>query len=919
VIEERYDNNQGSVSVAFTQTRGLALAYLRVCGGTPERCPSPAIRGMQRLAEKLFPVAEGGMRYDQFGNGTVPADPQPDPASFAAVLRKYYDLAQFPQGGGPDQLVAWTPFLASGIPGFPDPLWALPSLPGRVAVTQDTSAADPLDAQFLLAHELAHNFGLRHPNTPDSCGAADPSTDWPGNSALTGEAGFDTAARTVVPKNRFDLMSYCSPPASNIYISPFSYRKLFDAFAGPVRAAGASDHFVVSGWASRDGSAGGLDPAYRVPSQEASLTGSAGNYCLRLMGPAGAIANYCFDLGFQNHRTGAAIERETFSFKVPAPPGAVRLALLRGETELAALEAGAPPELSISAPRSGERWSGRNILSWTASDPGGRRLKYSVLYSPDGGSKWLPLATDLENTQLAVDAAELEAGDQIHFRVLATSGLSMAAATAGPVEILPSPRIEVSPASLDFGRVAAGSSAALKLYIDNRGNKALTLSSLTSDNRVFTLAGDLPVEIPPRQMREVMVRFAPAAAGDIRGTLSVTGDDPDNLTPKVALTGIGVAPRVESSAASLDFGEVNVGDVKSLAFTLTNTGLAPLIVPSISAGSSRFSVASPAVPFTLAPGARQDVSVRFSPNIAGAQSATLTISTNDPARPTLSLPLTGTGRSTTPLPAPDVRVEVSPAVLEFGGVQVGQSKELALSVRAVGNTAITVSSLVVDSARFTVVSPAAPFTAAAGTAATVRIRFAPDSATGFRGALTLRNNSTNQPSLSVPLSGTGLAPGTAVLQVDDGSFEDLLRPPEAAAEIFMVNRLTPPSYPATLNKVQIYFHNRGDGPEPNTWVGLLIGTAASGVDVDGTRLRPQVVNVRETGRFNEYDVSPITIESGDFVVGFHLRVQPETRPAAVDSTNAPAGRGYISTDGRLFSTAGVNGVFGFRAVVTLGR
>lgn len=918
-VEERYDNNQGSVSVEFTPTRNLALAYLRVCAGTPQRCPSPAIREMQKLAEKLYPVAEGGIRYYPFGNWRVTAGEQADPAAFVATLRKIYDLAQFPPGAGPDLLAAWTPFQAGATPAVPDPVWEQTSSEGRVAVVQDTSAQEPLEAQFLLAHELAHNFGLRHLNTPDACGASATSTDWPGNSARTAETGFDPAARTVVAKNKFDLMSYCAAPASNIWISPFSYRKLFDALAGPAQPASASEHFVVSGWASRDGAAGGLDPAYRVSGSQASLSSPTGGYCLRLLGAAGPLASYCFDLEFRDHRTGAALERERFSFKVPAPPGVVRMALMRGETELAWLEAGAPPELSITSPQAGERWTGRGTISWAASDAGGRRLKYSVLYSPDAGISWIPLATDLEETQLTVDAAELEAGSQIQFRVLAAGGLAMAVATAGPVEIEPSPRIEVSPASLDFGRVAAGSSAALRLYIDNRGNKALTLASVASDNRVFAIAGEIPVEIPPRQMRELAVRFTPASAGEVRGTLSVSGDDPENPAARVSLAGVGVAPRVESSAAGLDFGEVNVGDFKALALTLSNTGLAPLTVSSVSAGSSRFSVAGPAVPFSIAPGARQEISVRFSPNTAGAQSATLSISTNDPARPTLTVALAGTGRSTAPPQAPDVRVEVSPAVVEFGGVPVGQSRELTLSVRAIGNTAITVSSIAVDSPRFAAVSPAAPFTAAAGTAVTLRLRFTPDSAAPFRGTLTLRNNSTNQPSLAVPLTGTGLAPGTAILQVDDGSFEELLRPPEAAAELFMVNRLTPPSYPATLNKVQIYFHNRGDGPETNSWIGLLVGTAAAGAEVDGTRLRPHVVRVAETGRFNEYEVPPVTIESGDFVIGFHMRVEPGSRPAAVDSTNAPAGRGLISTDGRLFGTAGVNGVFGFRAVVTLGR
>jgi hypothetical protein len=73
--------------------------------------------------------------------------------------------------------------------------------------------------------------------------------------------------------------------------------------------------------------------------------------------------------------------------------------------------------------------------------------------------------------------------------------------------------------------------------------------------------------------------------------------------------------------------------------------------------------------------------------------------------------------------------------------------------------------------------------------------------------------------------------------------------------------------------------------------------------------------VKATGQFNDYDVTPITIESGDFVVGFYVFNPPQTYPAALD-TNAPyAKRSYTSIDGNTFTT--LDGNFGIRALATV--
>jgi len=53
----------------------------------------------------------------------------------------------------------------------------------------------------------------------------------------------------------------------------------------------------------------------------------------------------------------------------------------------------------------------------------------------------------------------------------------------------------------------------------------------------------------------------------------------------------------------------------------------------------------------------------------------------------------------------------------------------------------------------------------------------------------------------------GSGSGDVQLIADGGAFDSSLGYPEAQPHVYFVDRLTPPSYPATLKSVQIYFEN----------------------------------------------------------------------------------------------------------------
>ncbi|MGH9938149.1 MAG: hypothetical protein ACREAM_18035, partial [Blastocatellia bacterium] len=137
-------------------------------------------------------------------------------------------------------------------------------------------------------------------------------------------------------------------------------------------------------------------------------------------------------------------------------------------------------------------------------------------------------------------------------------------------------------------------------------------------------------------------------------------------------------------------------------------------------------------------------------------------------------------------------------------------------------------------------------------------------------------------------------PGPNELAVDDGSFEGAIG--SSAGSLTMVNRLTPTSYPATLNGVSIFFRSSG-GVQTGAPLTLLVG-AYSGSDtslLSGINFQSIPVTVSALGQFNVYTAPNLTINAGDFVVGFRMAHSSGVFPFAVDQTPPRRARSFLCT------------------------
>ena len=421
----------------------------------------------------------------------------------------------------------------------------------------------------------------------------------------------------------------------------------------------------------------------------------------------------------------------------------------------------------------------------------------------------------------------------------ATPSLTVSASGTGVAPVA-TPVINATPTNLNFGTVNTGQTTNLTLTVYNSGNGALTISSITSANPMFSpLSLSTPLNVAAGASQQVIVQFAPTAPGAILTSLTIASNDPVTPSLPVYLTGTGVGPAlvpmIQVTPTTLTFGTVQDGQTQSLFLSIFNAGTASLTVNSITSSNSAFAVTAVTTPFTVAAGTSQLATIQFAPSSPGAQTGTITIASSDPATPSVTVNVTGTGAGaiTTPM------IGVTPTSLTFGTVTSGQTSDLILTVVNNGTGALTVSSVTSTNPLFTLVSPAVPFTVAAGWIISRSMSVSrPTRRVGTnRHASSSTSNDPVQPSLGVSMSGNtsggggnggGGTTNTITLSVDGGTFDAEVGYPSGEATAYFMNRLTPPSYPATIQSVQIYFTKRADALPLNTPITIISGTNPGG-------------------------------------------------------------------------------------------
>lgn len=221
---------------------------------------------------------------------------------------------------------------------------------------------------------------------------------------------------------------------------------------------------------------------------------------------------------------------------------------------------------------------------------------------------------------------------------------------------------------------------------------------------------------------------------------------------------------LSATPASLSFGSLTAGSSSvSKPLVLSNQGGSEITISQISVSGTGYALSGPSVPLILATGQSASFTVSFTPPStppsAGTANGNVAI-TSSAANAALSVSLLST------VVAPG-SLTVSSDPVSFGTLQVGANQGQSVAITNSGGSSVVVSQVTVSGAGFAMTPMSMPMTLAPSQSANLNITFGPQSSGTVNGALSIVSNASDS-TLSVPLSGTAVAP--AALTIGPSSF-----------------------------------------------------------------------------------------------------------------------------------------------------
>jgi len=219
---------------------------------------------------------------------------------------------------------------------------------------------------------------------------------------------------------------------------------------------------------------------------------------------------------------------------------------------------------------------------------------------------------------------------------------------------LPAPALCVSPNSiLYYGFVPLGSSSDLTVTVTNCGTQPLSITGISFAAGIFTAPASkngCAQSLPAGKSCTFTVRYTPTAAETDSSTVTIQSNA--SISQAVlSLSGTGAVPNAYFTQENLNFSQMLIGQTSPPAFDLlTNSGQAPLnvdVAHTTITGDFAINSTNCTTP-VYANGCA--FGIAFTPTAAGNRTGMLTVPTNDPAHPTLTVSLSGTGDSTYPVP-----------------------------------------------------------------------------------------------------------------------------------------------------------------------------------------------------------------------------------------------------------------------------
>jgi hypothetical protein len=375
------------------------------------------------------------------------------------------------------------------------------------------------------------------------------------------------------------------------------------------------------------------------------------------------------------------------------------------------------------------RWVSPNGIMTTVAGNG------DADYDGDGG-----LATNAElyyPSGVSFDpSGNILITDQYNFRVRKVSAFAALNSTAS---------------SLAFGLTSVGSTSTPQV-ITLSALGPVTISDISINSSNFSEADNCPSALSNGGKCTMYVYFAPAAAGTLKGILTINTNGMFNPTITVNLSGIGSA--ISLAGAPVSFGN-QLAKTTSAAknVTIKNNGTTAITMGTITLNNTTdFKIATnncPASGSTLGAGVSCVLGLTFTPAQTGVKKGTVIVNNNDPSSPQI-IGLSGTGISNVALSPNSVTFNVTPVGSTSGATTITLTNNTGVNI-TLGNPAVTLTGPFVNASGTTCTNGAV--LANTGTCI-VNVAFKPTALGFVKGSLSVADSDVTSPQ-TVDLRGTG--------------------------------------------------------------------------------------------------------------------------------------------------------------------
>lgn len=205
---------------------------------------------------------------------------------------------------------------------------------------------------------------------------------------------------------------------------------------------------------------------------------------------------------------------------------------------------------------------------------------------------------------------------------------------------------------------------------------------------------------------------------------------------------------ISLAPASIRFGSVPIGSTASQSVTISNGGTSDLTVTQATTAAAGIKVTGISLPLVIPAGKQSTFDVVFSPKVPGALSGAISV-TNDGSSSASTVSLSGLATAATSL------LTTSTTSASFGGVPVGKSGTVSITLTNPGNSDVTVSKVTVSGGAYSATGVSSGLTLSPGQSATLDAKFSPVATGSLSGSVVVASNATNSPA-TIALVGDGM-------------------------------------------------------------------------------------------------------------------------------------------------------------------